>query len=69
MTQRDQVLAHLKTGAYITPKEARELYAIERLAPRISELKKRGHDITNVMIYFTTVLGKRGRYAAYRLKE
>ncbi len=69
MTQCDQILAHLKTGEYITPKEARELYAIERLASRIGELKNRGHNITTVMIRFTTVLGKRGKYAAYRLKE
>lgn len=69
MNQRDQVLAYLKTGGYITQAEARELYAIERLAPRISELKKRGYNITTVMIRFTTVLGKRGKYAAYRLKE
>lgn len=69
MTQCDQVLAHLKTGVYITAHEARELYAIERLASRISELKKLGYNIITVTIRFTTVLGKRGRYAAYRLKE
>lgn len=69
MTQCDQVLAHLKTGAYITQSEALERYGIARLAPRIEELKKRGYNITTVMIRFTTVLGKRGKYAAYRLKQ
>jgi Helix-turn-helix domain len=69
MNQRDQVLTYLKTGEYITAAGARELFAVERLAPRISELKKRGHNITTVMIRFTTVLGKRGKYAAYKLIE
>lgn len=69
MTQCDQVLAYLKTGAYITQSEALERYGIARLAPRIEELKKRGYNITTVMIRFTTVLGKRGKYAAYRLKQ
>lgn len=69
MTQCDQVLAHLKTGAYITQSEALERYGIARLAPRIAELKQRGYTITTAMIRFTTVLGKRGKYAAYRLKQ
>ncbi len=69
MTQRDQILIHLKTGAYITQSEALERYSIARLAPRIAELKKLGYTITTVTIRFTTVLGKRGKYAAYRLKE
>ena len=67
MTQNTQVLMHLSTGESLTASEARLLYHIERLASRIEELKRAGHNIETVMETFTTVLGHRGRYARYKL--
>lgn len=46
--QKIKTLAHLKTGAPLTQKQARELYGIERLASRISELRRAGWLILSV---------------------
>jgi hypothetical protein len=45
MSQADKILAHLKTGAHITPLEAIGLFGAFRLAARINELRTKGHDI------------------------
>lgn len=45
MTQRDQIVEHLKKYGSISPLEARHVYGIERLASRVDELKKAGHAI------------------------
>lgn len=47
-TQKTLTLKHLQTGAPLTQKQARELYRIERLASRISELRKAGHLILSL---------------------
>jgi hypothetical protein len=44
-TQCAQILAHLQTGAHITPLEALDLFKCMRLAPRIHDLKAMGHKI------------------------
>ncbi len=45
MTQRDQILSHLRTGAPITPGEALNFFGCFRLAARIDELRKAGYAI------------------------
>lgn len=44
-TQCESIISHLKSGRTITQSEALDLYGIERLASRISDLRKRGFDI------------------------
>lgn len=45
MNQNKQILAHLKTGAAITPLEALRMFSCFRLAGRIYDLKKQGWPI------------------------
>ena len=47
-SQCDVLLAHLKTGRTISQVVASELYRIHRLASRVYDLKKRGHDIASI---------------------
>ena len=41
-TQADAILAHLRKGHTITPKDARRLCGCDRLGARIFELRRRG---------------------------
>lgn len=41
-TNRDKVEAHLRSTGHISPAEARIVHGIERLAPRIMELRDDG---------------------------
>lgn len=60
--QRDLILDHLMRGHTITPLEAYNLFGCMRLAARIHELRKSGHEIemTKVTVGDTT-------YASYRM--
>lgn len=69
MTQCGQVLAYLQENDAITDNVARELFGINRLAARICDLRRKGCNIETETLYFTTRLGRRGKYAVYRLKE
>lgn len=62
MTQKQAILAHLRTGASITPLEALEKYGCFRLASVIHELRRDGHQIE-------TDDGKHGKkhFAIYKL--
>lgn len=64
MTQNEQILNHLRSQP-ITPIEALNLYGVFRLAARVRELRKEGHDIVTENI---PIEGKR-RYARYRLRK
>lgn len=65
MAQKASLLAHLVRGETITQAEARQVYGIERLASRIDELRKDGHDI--VSVEKSDALGK--RYVRYALTK
>lgn len=56
MSQQNQVLKHLKTGAGITQYEAIIEYGVLRLSAVIFELRKQGHAIATDRI--TTGSGK-----------
>jgi hypothetical protein len=63
VSQKQIVLDHLLAGKTLTPLKARAVYRIERLAARIFELKKAGHNIV-----CTVKLDESGReYAEYRM--
>lgn len=46
-TQADAILAHLRKGHTITPKDARRLCGCDRLGARIFELRRRGVPIVS----------------------
>lgn len=66
MTQRNQILAHLKAGRPITPLEALREYGTMRLGARIFELKQGGHNINKRMVEVETRDGM-ARVAEYRM--
>jgi len=49
-TQKEQVLAYVRTNGTITPREADETYAITRLAAVIFDLKELGHVFDTVIV-------------------
>ncbi|MCR5658911.1 MAG: helix-turn-helix domain-containing protein [Bacteroidales bacterium] len=62
-SQCSKILAHLKKGLPITQLEALQMFRCFRLASRISDLRKRGENITVERIKTTS-----GKYVAqYRL--
>ena len=63
VSQKLMILNHLKNKGSISALEALSLYRINRLAARIEELRRSGHDIETDMKADLT--GK--RYARYRL--
>lgn len=64
MTQTCQILAHLKSGKSLTDIEALDLFQCFRLAGRINDLRKEGHDIK------TTTIHRNGKsYALYLLNQ
>lgn len=64
MTQKIQILNHLQQYSSLTPLESLRLYGCMRLASRIDELRKQGHDIETIMINNGT-----SRFAKYVLKD
>ena len=67
MSQKQQILEHLKEGRSITPLGALNVYGCFRLSARIYELRQEGYDIK------TETITKKGRvrdkeYAKYILE-
>ncbi|MGB1216150.1 MAG: helix-turn-helix domain-containing protein [Pikeienuella sp.] len=65
-TQKNMVLAHLKSGKRINPIQALKLFRSFRLGARIYDLKQEGHNIERQMIEVETRDGT-ARVAEYRL--
>jgi hypothetical protein len=63
MNQTQAILAHLETGASLTPLEALDRFGCFRLGARCWELKMAGWPIVTTMV--TLASGK--RVASYRL--
>ena len=64
MTQNDMVLSHLQKGLTLTPMQALTRFRTSRLAARVNDLKRAGHDIQKVMIRTNTG----ARVAQYAMK-
>lgn len=64
MTQTTEILQHIKLFGKITPLEAFNLMGCFRLASRINELRREGHDIKTTMVESN---GK--RFAEYSLTK
>jgi hypothetical protein len=50
MSQKSEILSHLRTRRSLTPLEALKKFGCMRLGARIWELKRDGHRIESVMI-------------------
>lgn len=62
ITQRQAILQHLENGGVLTALDALRLFACNRLAARIGELRQQGHAIKSDAIQMN---GK--RFASYRM--
>jgi len=63
-SQRQAILRHLENGGALTALDALRLFACNRLAARIGELRQQGHAIRSDAIQMN---GK--RFAAYRIES
>lgn len=64
LTQRDQILRSLKRGKTLTPMDALAQFDCFRLAARIAELRRDGHQIETIQEH-----RKGKRWARYRLRR
>ena len=69
ITQCDRILRHLRDYGSITSLEAITEYGILRLASRINDLKKRGHNITSETVVGANRYQEKVHYSVYRLIE
>lgn len=66
MTQHELILAHIDTHGSITPFEAFAEYGITKLATRVSELRRQGHQIIKVFEEGKNRFGQKVHYVRYR---
>lgn len=66
MTQQQMILDHIEKYGSITPFEAFSGYGITKLATRVSELRRDGHQITKVMEEGRNRYGQPCRYMRYK---
>ena len=67
MKQSDMILRHLKDYGSITQAEAMAEYGIMRLASRVNDLRKDGHNIVTEVVTGRNRYGERTRWARYRM--
>ena len=68
-TQAQRVLDYMATFGSITQLEALRDLGVMRLASRVSELRKNGHDITGEMITVENRFGEKCQVKQYRIRE
>ncbi|MGM9642949.1 MAG: helix-turn-helix domain-containing protein [Eubacteriales bacterium] len=69
ITQCDRILRHLRDYGSISHLEAYSEYGIQRLAARVKDLKRRGHNIVSETVRGVNRYGEPIRYSLYRLIE
>jgi len=67
MTQKDKILAYMKTYGAITPVDAMREFSCMRLGARIADLKKDGYTIRTEMVGSRNKFGDRVHFASYSL--
>ncbi len=67
MSDKDRLLAWLKSGRTITPLEAMNELGCYRLGARIWDLRRDGHTIITTMVETKDRNGERCRFARYKL--
>ena len=65
-SQCSYILNHFLQGKTITQEEARELYACNRLASRILNLRESGHEIDTIKVKGVNRFGKAVSWAKYK---
>lgn len=68
-TQNERVLAHLEGGKRLTQFEAMNDLGVMRLASRINDLRREGHNITSRMIDVPNRWGETCKVAEYTLHQ
>lgn len=68
-TQAQRVLDYMERFGSITQLEALRDLSVMRLASRVSELRKKGHDITGEMITVENRFGEKCQVKQYRIRE
>ena len=66
-TQCEQVLHYLSNGGTLTPLDALRLFGCNRLAARINDLKRKGHEIAVAMVDVETASGGTAHVARYSM--
>ena len=66
-SQCERLLEHLKLGLPLTHRKAEIGYGVQRLAARMYDLKRLGHQIEKRMVEVPTRDGRRARVAEYRM--
>ena len=66
-TQCEQVLQYLSSGGTLTPLDALRLFGCNRLAARINDLKRDGHEIAVAMVDVETASGGTAHVACYSM--
>ena len=69
MKQTEQILDYMRTYGAITPLEALKDCGCMRLAARISDLRKAGHNITSRKVAVIRRDGSKAYIERYRLHE
>ena len=69
MTQCERVLAYIEKHGSITSAEAFEQLGCARLASRINDIKRRGHEIVKVWVTAPNRYGETVRFARYSIKK
>ena len=67
MTQNDRILRHLQDYGSITSMEAMADYGIMRLASRVNDLRRDGHNIVTEVVTGSNRYGEKTRWARYRM--
>jgi hypothetical protein len=68
MKQKDAILMYMQEEGEITPVDALRELGCMRLAARISDLRREGHQISSRIVHDINRYGQRTHYAAYRLE-
>lgn len=68
-TQAERVLAYMTDHGSVTQFEALKDLGVMRLASRISELRKNGHEIASQMVKVENRYGETCRVKRYSLKK
>ena len=69
MTQCDRIIRHLQDHGTITQRTALVEYGVMRLASRVCDLRRAGHDITMKLITAKNRYGEKTSFGEYTLHE
>lgn len=67
MTQSERIIWHLNDNGSITQGEALQEYGIMRLASRVNDLRRDGHNIVTEVVTGSNRYGEKTRWARYRM--